>query len=488
MTRALGQKGRRTMSAGAGSAVAERVEAQTVAVEIQNVPVVPVPPPVESVSPTPRLGPVKVKTPNRVERQENLRKRITGLVMELRIAGLDGYLRVPGAINPIAPALPDLKTRGMIAHAEEALGSYIQRVSIMDNFAQRQPFDHLRDPIYMRLIRDFIEGAAMPESKVGALGAGVGVRVVELTQPGIRYSVIDGLQRLYCYLIATLLVYRREGLVEDRCITADAWEYFREAVEGMGGRDAAMKELLLRPVRYEIFYQIDLAGLLHYLVTFNTGQRRMGLDVQLEIMQKPLIEELQLSAGIAIWHETQNVPGRSKPKEQFSAADLIVAARAFILANPQVSKAGEAEDLLEGGGYLDLGSTFDVGDINDVVHTLKRITTDVQARVIAVYADPVNAYVLSNGGMFLLAFAAACGKVRADAGGAALEAAMLQLQGLISSGAEDPLHLKQYQETLALITSSRGKAIRRLVFDTFLRFFSGTTRGLEWGETFRLMS
>ena len=42
------------------------------------------------------------------------------------------------------------------------------------------------------------------------------------------------------------------------------------------------------------------ALLLHYMVTFNTGQRRMSLPVQLEIMQRPLIQELEQRAKIPV--------------------------------------------------------------------------------------------------------------------------------------------------------------------------------------------
>ena len=46
---------------------------------------------------------------------------------------------------------------------------------------------------------------------------------------------------------------------------------------------------------------LDLAkvtseGLLHYMVTFNTGQRRMSLEVQLEIMQRPLLTYREAAA------------------------------------------------------------------------------------------------------------------------------------------------------------------------------------------------
>jgi hypothetical protein len=430
------------------------------------------------------------KVPTRVERQELLRAQIMRLKEDLENSGFGALLAPPEAIKPIAHPVPDRKTGGQIAHVEEPLGSYIQRVSVQDNFAQRQPFDHLRDSIYMRLIRDFIESAAMPEAKVAALATATsGGRAQLLTQPDIRYSVIDGLQRLYCFLIAILLVFRREKLVQDRCITKEAWEYFREAVEAAGDVQTATQEILKRQIRYEIFYQIDLEGLLHYMVTFNTGQRRMSLDVQLEIMQRPLIDELALNANIPIWHETQNVPGKSKPKEQFSASDLIIAARAFITSNPQVKKQDQTEELLEEEGYLEIDSTFDVGDINDVVQTLKKITTDVHKSVMVAYAEnPTHKYILSNGGMFLLSFAAACGKLRTDANMAHLDGALLRLDKLIESGGDDPMNLDEYQRTLASIKSSRGKAIRRLVYDTFRRFFNGTTSRLEWADTYRSLT
>jgi hypothetical protein len=87
--------------------------------------------------------------------------------------------------------------------------------------------------------------------------------------------------------------------------------------------------------------------------------------------------------------------------------------------------------------------------------------------------------------MFLLSFAAACGKLRSDANMAHLDGALLRLDKLIELGGDDPMNLGEYQRTIADIKSSRGKAIRRLVYDTFRRFFNGTTSRLEWKDTYR---
>ena len=223
--------------------------------------------------------PKPTKTPTRVERQEILRHVILGLKDDLEAAGFGGQLKPPGVVKPVAAEIPDQKTGGFIGHIEEDLGSYIQRVSIIDNFYQRQPFDHLKDKIYRRLIRDFIDGAAMPEAKIAALDV-KGGRLGSLTEQGVKYSVIDGLQRLYCFCIAILVVWKREKLIEARCIPADAWEYLKDVVEGTGDPKTAVEAILRRTTRYELFWNIDLEGLLHYMVTFNTGQRRMSLEVQ----------------------------------------------------------------------------------------------------------------------------------------------------------------------------------------------------------------
>lgn len=54
---------------------------------------------------------------------------------------------------------------------------------------------------------------------------------------------------------------------------------------------------------------------------------------------------------------------------------------------------------------------------------------------------------------------------------------------------EDPLNLEEYQQTITNhIKTSRGKTIRRLVYDTFLRFFNGTTSTLDWADAARQIS
>src|ERR671925_66565 len=274
-----------------------------------------------------RRSAVGVKKPTRLERTRKLHDVLMNLVRVLQSAGFASVLSPPGPVTVVGPEVEDPKTQGRIGHAQEPLGSYVQRLSVEDNFFQRPPFDHLTDSIYRRLIRDFIEGAAMPESKIAALSWAGGVR--SLDDGNIRFSIIDGLQRLYCFLIAILLVWRRDQLVQDGIIPEDAWNFFAGSVKRLGEPPAATEHLLQRTIRYEIFYRISLAGLLHYMVTFNSSQRRMSLRVQLEIMKKPLIEHLKIE-GIPIWEDIGRLPGERRPPDRFLASDIVLATQAFI--------------------------------------------------------------------------------------------------------------------------------------------------------------
>lgn len=429
----------------------------------------------------PGRRPKAVKAPTTLERAEKLREQIVNLADNLLNDGYGAVLPPPGAAQPITDPMQDPKTRGWIGHVQEPLGIYIQRVNVNQNFSQRPPFDHVTDSIYKRLIRDFIEGAVMPESKVAALSRSASDRKAQsLGETDIDYSIIDGLQRLYCFCIALLLVWRRAELIKDGSLPAEAWAYFAEHVETTGDARAATEQLLKRVIRYEIFYQIDLGGLLHYMVTFNTGQRRMSLQVQLEIMQRPLIMELEQRAKIPVWHEISKMPGMQRPKDNFAAADLVLATQAFITNNAQLTASTEAERFLnEDQAYLD-----NVGDINDVVHTLKRIATEIHPLMTRNYAnDPTRRFILSSGGTFLQSLVAACGYMRNRNNMKLLDSALDKLEALLKSGEEDPLNLDDYWKALAQITASRGKATRRLVYDTFLRFFGGATSELEWLDT-----
>ncbi len=358
-------------------------------------------PPVEAPQVTPRRRgrPKKQRPLMKHERFLGIQTKILSMVSDLSGAGFADSFVIPGPIKPIHVPVQDRVTGAMVAHVEEPLGTYLMRVSIKDNYAQRQAYDHLRDPIYRRLIRDFILGGIIPESKIAALNSIVEAnRAGSLNEDGLYFSIIDGLQRLYCFSTAVLLCSYGIELVREGLVTPDDWEYFGppvdQAIAQAGSQQNLVQTLLNRPIRYEIFYNIDLTDLLNYLVTYNTGQRRMTLPNQLEIMQQPLVQELERRTGAKVYHSLSATPNDKRPKHTFLAADLILAAQAFLTSNPQVKAANQAEALLQQESFLEEG-----GDIKMALKFLESTVTKVQAKVMTAYAgDTYKEEILTSGG------------------------------------------------------------------------------------------
>ena len=99
--------------------------------------------------------------------------------------------------------------------------------------------------------------------------------------------------------------------------------------------------------------------------------------------------------------------------------------------------------------------------------------------------DPNRRFILSTSGMFLISLSAACGYIRNRNNVKMLDGALDKLLKELKKPTEDPLNLTEYWKALSMITTSRGKATRRLVYDTFTRFFTGASLELEWLDTAR---
>jgi transposase len=216
----------------------------------------------------------------------------------------------------------------------------------------------------------------------------------------------------------------------------------------------------------------ELARREQRLATIAAAMQRLEAQAQAEAEA----ERQQRAAAEAERQRT----GMPRPKDRFDAKDLVLAAEAFLTHNDQVSASDEAERFLdEDQPYLE-----NIGEIQDVVTVLQYLATQIQPRIMQAYAnDPARRFILSGGGTFFLSLAAACGYIRWRNNMKMLDGALDKLMALLNRPVDDPLNLDAYQRTLTRITSSRGKTIRRLVHDTFLRFFSGATSELEWEDT-----
>ena len=115
---------------------------------------------------------------------------------------------------------------------------------------------------------------------------------------------------------------------------------FREHAEACD-----MNELLQRQQQMEVFYNIDHAGVLHFMLLLNGAQRQMNAKIQLELMNIPLIKLLQ-NEGIQLAKEQEKAADNKLEKSSFKGSNLIVAVQGYMQKNPQVMTDGEKESFL----------------------------------------------------------------------------------------------------------------------------------------------
>lgn len=374
------------------------------------------------------------------------------------------------SIKTIGDGLPDSKTGAMVVNALASVAFLLTRFSGLSHWFQRKTFHHTRDQIYQRLIVAILKGYYVPPLRVAAV-ADQGV--VDDPNVAADWTLIDGLQRTTCYIIAVLMAALGEELVEMGCIDEKIWiETFREHAEACD-----IEELLRRQQQMEVFYKIDLAGVLHFMLLLNSAQRQMNAKIQLELMNIPLIKLLE-QQGIKLVKEQEKATDHKLERSSFKGSNLIVGVQGYMQKNPQVMTTGEKESFLdeESSEYL-----APVEDMSDVIKVLQVVTGPLHKAVLTM----ADSTVLSEGEVFTTALMAAAGKYADMTSFDQLLAALNRLVTDVE-GRKDPLALETYWTVYGGIKSGKGRKIRSIICAAFLEYFRGNSKQLQWEENARV--
>jgi hypothetical protein len=409
------------------------------------------------------------KKPKRIpvkEQYSNLQAMCRSVVSHLKRKGIV----VPDSgIELIGSGLPDSKTGSMVVNALAPVAFLLTRFSGLSHWFQRKTFHHTRDPIYQRLIVAILKGYYVPPLRVAAV-ADEGV--VEDPSTADDWTLIDGLQRTTCYIIAVLMAAFREELVEEGCLDEANWnETFKQHALACNVND-----LLARQQPMEVFYRIDLAGVLHFMLLLNGAQRQMNAKIQLELMNIPLIKLLQVE-GIQLAREQERAADNRLEKASFKGSNLIVAVQGYMQKNPQVMTTEEKESFLsEEGEYL-----APVEDMDEVIEAMKIVTGPLHEAVLS----RLESTILSEGEVFTTALMAAAGRFADMTNFDQLVAALKRLVADVQGG-KDPLDLETYWDVYSNIKSGKGRKIRSIICASFLEYFRGNCKVLEWEENARV--
>jgi len=400
------------------------------------------------------------------EQYSNLQEACRNVVQHLKRTGVT----IPETrIQIIGYGLPDSKTGAMVVNALASVAFLLTRFSGLSHWFQRKTFHHTKDDIYQRLIIAILKGYYVPPLRVAAV-ADKGV--VADPQLANDWTLIDGLQRTTCYIIAVLMAALGYELVEMGCIDEGIWnEIFREHAAACD-----INELLQRQQQMEVFYKIDLPGVLHFMLLLNGAQRQMNAKIQLELMNIPLIKML-LDEGIQLVKEQEKAADHKLEKSRFKGSNLIIGVQGYMQKNPQVMTTEEKESFLsEEREYL-----APAEDMSDVIQVLKIVTGPLHNAVL----NRLDSTVLSEGEVFTTALMAAAGKYADMTSFEQLIAALKRLVGDIENG-KDTLALENYWEVYGGLKSGKGRKIRSIICAAFLEYFRGNCKQLEWEENARV--
>src|SRR5207249_363299 len=223
-------------------------------------------------------------------------------------------IEVPdAAIETIGDGLPDAKTGAMVINALAPVAFLLTKFSGLAHWFQRKTFHHTRDSIYQRLIVAILRGYYVPPLRVAAMADN---GVADDPHFAVDWTLIDGLQRTTCYIIAVLMAALGDRLVEMGCVDKRIWEEtFKEPAAACD-----INELLDRQQQMEVFYKINLPGVLHFMLLLNAAQRQMNAKIQLELMNIPMIKMLE-QEGIKLLKEQEKAADNKMERSIFKGSN-----------------------------------------------------------------------------------------------------------------------------------------------------------------------
>lgn len=401
------------------------------------------------------------------EQYSNLQEACRTVVTHLKRKKVD----IPETtIETFGTGLRDEKTHAMVINAHAPVAFLLTHFSGLSHWFQRKTFHHTRDEIYQRLIIAILQGYYVPPLRVAVLAEN---DVIDsLDEPKLTsadWTLIDGLQRTTCYIIAVLMAALGDELIDMGCIDDRIWEeMFREHALACD-----INQLLQHQQQMEVFYHIDLPGVLHFMLLLNAAQRQMNAKIQLELMNIPLIKMLE-KEGIQLVKEQEKAPDNKLAKAKFKGSNLVIAMQGYLQRDPQVMTTEEKEAFLsEEREYLG-----PVEDMGEVIKVMKLITGPLHNAIL----NQSESTILSEGEVFMTALMAASGKYAAMTSFDQLHAALKRLVADVETG-KDPLALNDYGEVYRNLKSGRGRKIRSIICAAFLEYFRGDCKQLTWAST-----
>ena len=179
----------------------------------------------------------------------------------------------------------DKKVKSKVYIISIPVGEYLSRVESSTEGELEIQRTFLGFRVYKRLIADILQGALIPPISVISNEFGA-------DEENSPFLVLDGLQRTYCFKIALDILSKKEESTYYRTIKDSIPDFENPAFKNEDDFKKNYKILV------EIWTNMDITKTLYKMVVLNTGQKKMSLQHQLDILALELKKELEKELNI----------------------------------------------------------------------------------------------------------------------------------------------------------------------------------------------
>ncbi len=377
----------------------------------------------------------------------------------------------------------DKKVMGKCLLIDISIGDYVELIqNNLENLPiQRGKVISSKSDVYKRLQEDLKDNTIMPPlSLVASKKLSDTIKDVEDTKRieniindkvnKASLSILDGLQRTYCIL---------------------------NVIDGLKDKPKKMKQFKNSRIRAELWYSIKTNALLYKILVLNTGQFKMSMRHQLEILYMPLKEVISNVAkerGIEdMKFSTYKELSRSKESYKpymYSFANIVEALTAFNTRDPIVDKTNIVVTELERMRFIEehsdtskLCSDDDIEQFSNLLFSLdEKLWKKYEKRKTKI--DDFGAEKLlewtsrndfMNSAPFLSGFFASCGNSR-NKNNENYENRKNKFFRIFDENTKDPLKLRILSD---ILEDEKGRSkkfgvtLRNFFFHGFNEFFNG---------------
>ncbi|ACV63048.1 hypothetical protein Dtox_2231 [Desulfofarcimen acetoxidans DSM 771] len=364
-------------------------------------------------------------------------------------------------------ALEDRATGGRCHNCYLSIREYVNLITEINthsNEFQRRIISIKKSLIYQKLVKDLLRGVVIPTISLFFDDVNMIVQDMEIEEENVQ--VLDGLQRTNCILYALKILSRKTEddlkiLSTPNILTIDQ---FLDDIK----------------IRVEIWTSLTVNGILYKMVSLNAGQTPMDLEHQFEILELPLKHELNSKYQIEIF--TREEERKRRESLGFNISNLVEGIIAYNTESIFPKKQATAISIMDS---LDIKKNlqesafvkndFLMQDLVWVIDTLhKKQIEKYDRQVLEKFKG-----IFADSDVFFIPFMAALGKARKDCDDEQFNRKKERLINLLDNGDLDPWSLQKYEASSEKIKSNIGQKRRRMVFYTFLMYFT-TVDYLDW--------